>query len=260
MRANCLRANKIGVRFSPQMAITLSKHQYSFRETAMKKRKPFSVILSAFIIVCCCLAGLPSLSDRNSNQTNDNVPDTSNDVGGSNGLQIERTRIVPVTTTRRPTVTSVPAPEISIKVNQANLRSGPGTGYPTVSTLTRGTVLQVIATDESGGWYNVTWPNGEHGWIWHENVEATNSLSNIRVAATIPALPTSNSGVAAPTSQPAAPAPTNPPPPVCDCSGDNYSCGSFNSQRAAQACFNYCMPISGDIHRLDGDNDGRVCE
>jgi hypothetical protein len=63
---------------------------------------------------------------------------------------------------------------------------------------------------------------------------------------------------------PTAPAivPTSPPPAaVCDCSGDSYNCSSFSTHRQAQACYNYCISQGrGDIHRLDGDNDGVACE
>jgi len=48
---------------------------------------------------------------------------------------------------------------------------------------------------------------------------------------------------------------------VCNCSGDQYNCNSFPSSSAAQACFDYCMSTGhGDVHRLDRDGDGRVCE
>lgn len=47
----------------------------------------------------------------------------------------------------------------------------------------------------------------------------------------------------------------------CDCSGDIYDCGDFNSKQAAQGCFNYCQSYKkGDIHDLDPDNDGIACE
>lgn len=49
--------------------------------------------------------------------------------------------------------------------------------------------------------------------------------------------------------------------PICDCSGDIYNCSSFTSHHQAQSCFNYCISIGrGDIHKLDQDNDGLVCE
>jgi outer membrane biosynthesis protein TonB len=63
------------------------------------------------------------------------------------------------------------------------------------------------------------------------------------------------------------PTPVPPPPPtatsgpVCDCSHDAYNCKDFVTHRAAVACFEYCKSLGmGDIHNLDGDADGRVCE
>lgn len=47
----------------------------------------------------------------------------------------------------------------------------------------------------------------------------------------------------------------------CSCSGDSYNCGDFGSQSSAQSCFNSCMNAgAGDIHKLDGNNDGVACE
>lgn len=56
--------------------------------------------------------------------------------------------------------------------------------------------------------------------------------------------------------------PTLPPQSaVCSCSGDTLNCGDFSSHSSAQACFNYCISQGrGDIHRLDGNNDGTACE
>jgi hypothetical protein len=48
---------------------------------------------------------------------------------------------------------------------------------------------------------------------------------------------------------------------VCDCSKDRYNCDNFSTSSAAQACYDYCMSQGkGDIHRLDADNDKKVCE
>ena len=64
-----------------------------------------------------------------------------------------------------------------------------------------------------------------------------------------------------PTPVPALPTNTPQPQAVCDCSHDAYKCADFDTQARAQACFDYCLSIgAGDIHKLDGDNDGRVCE
>lgn len=59
------------------------------------------------------------------------------------------------------------------------------------------------------------------------------------------------------------PIPTSEPPPTgCNtCSFDAYNCSDFSRQRDAQACHDYCMEQVGfDVHRLDRDGDGRVCE
>ena len=55
--------------------------------------------------------------------------------------------------------------------------------------------------------------------------------------------------------------PTSPSPPVCDCSGNIYNCSDFSTHAEAQACYEYCKSLGrGDVHRLDGDDDGIACE
>jgi endonuclease YncB( thermonuclease family) len=47
----------------------------------------------------------------------------------------------------------------------------------------------------------------------------------------------------------------------CDCSKNLYNCSDFKTQRQAQECYDHCRRLKGqDIHRLDRDGDGRVCE
>jgi endonuclease YncB( thermonuclease family) len=71
----------------------------------------------------------------------------------------------------------------------------------------------------------------------------------------------------APTNTPLAPLPTKAPSggsggtAPCSCSGNIYNCPDFSTHASAQACYNYCKSIGrGDVHRLDGDNDGSACE
>lgn len=42
------------------------------------------------------------------------------------------------------------------------------------------------------------------------------------------------------------------------CSYNAYNCADFNTQIEAQTVMEYCG--SGDIHYLDGDDDGIACE
>ena len=44
---------------------------------------------------------------------------------------------------------------------------------------------------------------------------------------------------------------------VCSCDAD-LDCSDFATQQQAQDCFEYCGPE--DVHGLDGNNDGVVCE
>jgi len=49
--------------------------------------------------------------------------------------------------------------------------------------------------------------------------------------------------------------------PVCSWSSNQYNCSDFSTRASAQACYDYCsFSGHGDIHRLDSNNDGSVCE
>ena len=45
-----------------------------------------------------------------------------------------------------------------------------------------------------------------------------------------------------------------------ECGVDTYNCADFETQAEAQETYDYCNPIAGDVHRLDSDGDGVVCE
>jgi len=44
------------------------------------------------------------------------------------------------------------------------------------------------------------------------------------------------------------------------CSSDSYNCGDFSSQEEAQEVYDSCYADYGDVHNLDNDGDGVVCE
>lgn len=57
------------------------------------------------------------------------------------------------------------------------------------------------------------------------------------------------------------PVPTQPPTGPCLCYADLYNCSDFSTHAQAQACYNWCISQgAGDIHKLDRDGDGDVCE
>ena len=69
-----------------------------------------------------------------------------------------------------------------------------------------------------------------------------------------------------PTATPPPEPPPQPPPPPepscpCSCTSDSKNCSDFSTQAQAQACYDCCKSAGyGDIHGLDGDNDGVACE
>lgn len=75
---------------------------------------------------------------------------------------------------------------------------------------------------------------------------------NIDNSATIPIIPEIK-----PTETPIIPPETKA---QCECSSNKYNCSDFKTQAEAQTLFECCGGTSNDIHRLDSDKDGKVCE
>lgn len=68
--------------------------------------------------------------------------------------------------TLTPSATSTPPVTGSVSsLNDVNMREGPNVSFPALSALRPGTGVTVLATDESGGWYNVRLDDGAEGWI-----------------------------------------------------------------------------------------------
>lgn len=140
----------------------------------------------------------------------------------------------------------------------ANLRAGPGTEYAVVGGVATGSPLQVVARNEAGDWVRLADGNWMAGFL-------VDGLPGDLPVAVVEAPPAVIAPAAvAPTTPPAfivQPTPLPQQAAVCNCSGDVYNCSSFPTHASAQACFRYCLSVgAGDIHGLDRDNDGIVCE
>ena len=99
---------------------------------------------------------------------------------------------------------------------------------------------------------------GTHSGVW-QMVSDKGKLFGGRVIVQIVAFDPSSPPTAIATT--VAIAPTSPPAAVCSCAGNIYNCDDFSTHGQAYACFRYCISQGrGDIHRLDGDNDGDPCE
>jgi hypothetical protein len=241
-----------------------------------RARKSINAVVTLIMLFCCGFVGLASLTPDDATETETKLIDESVE---------EETEPTKPPTNRRSTNTAThtftPFPIIIVSVNAANTRNGPGTNYEKITLVPNGEELQVLGTDNSGTWYNVILPDGDHAWIAASVVDDSNLDISIEIAETIPAPATTSSTEtleqapqlpAAPVT-PLPPPPTAEPPPppsappeapqaaVCECGYDAYNCSSFGTHNTAQACFNYCRSLGvGDIHRLDRDNDGSACE
>ena len=99
---------------------------------------------------------------------------------------------------------------VRVIVSSANLRSGPGTVYPTAGAIFSGEEATILATNRDRTWYNVQLADGRHAWIAASVTEVINAaaMNSVPVAATIPAAPTFT-----PVPPTATSPPTLPPPP-----------------------------------------------
>lgn len=70
----------------------------------------------------------------------------------------------PPTLTPSPTLTPQVLGSV-FSLNDVNMREGPGVTFPAASALRPGTGFIVVASDESGGWFNVRLEDGQEGWI-----------------------------------------------------------------------------------------------
>lgn len=134
------------------------------------------------------------------NVTATRLPSQTPDVSLTFTATATYTASATVTTTATYTATQIshsptPAPTevVSILVvnpQGVNLRSGPGTEFPTTGSADNGRVYTVIArsTDPTEPWYLVR-HDGENMWILSTIVQLNGSQNNIPVAATIPPIP-----------------------------------------------------------------------
>lgn len=194
---------------------------------------------------------------------------SSNDDGAGQALDCARQAIaagarapaaqpIAATPTRRqvatpkPTTPPTPTQPASIVNSSANIRSGPGTAYPIISSASAGQKITIMGRTTAGDWLKLT----GQGWIFAELVDnIPRGLPYIKPAASSP-----TATPVAVRAQPAA-VPIAPAAPACQCSGVDYDCGNFGSWRAAQDCFQHCLQTVGsDVHRLDADSNGIACE
>jgi SH3-like domain-containing protein len=92
------------------------------------------------------------------------------------------------TSTQRPSRTpmsiSVILASLTIDVDSANLRSGPGTNYSAAGNAKRGEIFDIIAKYED--WYLIDLGDDDAAWIWSGITNLDGNEDEIDVAATVP--------------------------------------------------------------------------
>jgi uncharacterized protein YgiM (DUF1202 family) len=80
----------------------------------------------------------------------------------------------PSATPRPPTVTPTELPALTGVVDAQqtiNVRAGPGTNNPVVTTLEPGTEVRVLGRNSDGSWINIQLDDGTEGWVSAELLE-----------------------------------------------------------------------------------------
>ena len=67
--------------------------------------------------------------------------------------------------------TTVAIPQTAVVKRNVNPRSDASTSSEKIETLTPGTQLQLLEPDQTDGFYHVSAPDGQEGWVWGRNVE-----------------------------------------------------------------------------------------
>ena len=93
--------------------------------------------------------------------------------------------------TATPTVTGTPLPPVvvAVKTDNANVRQGPGVGYPLVAKLAKGTDITVVGRNPAGTWWKVCCVNGVDVWIADQAVTVTGPVWTVPEDANIPPPP-----------------------------------------------------------------------
>jgi len=94
------------------------------------------------------------------------------------------------TPTRSPSPTETPSPMPNpvavVQGDRVNVRAGPGTGYPRIGQVVKGTKLQIIAQNGDGDWLLLCCVDGLEGWIAAELVSTSGVLGRIPVVTPSP--------------------------------------------------------------------------
>lgn len=154
----------------------------------------------AMLLVCCMIMFILASSDGDKT---DRTPETAlsseligeatqSQNGGSQEASLLAENVTPTMTetpkpsetpTTTPTTTPTATPGIFVTVLQtANLRSGPGSDFPVVSSASQGEELLVIGRNNDGSWLQVI--KDGPVWIWGQLIGSSEDLDSVPIPPT----------------------------------------------------------------------------
>lgn len=100
-----------------------------------------------------------------------------------------------------PAITATPPSDAVVSSESINMRSGPGTIYPSVGVYAQGIALKIVGKEVTNGWLQVKAPNGQVGWMSIALLRVNLDLSTVALVAA-PPTPTLKPPVYTPTPKP----------------------------------------------------------
>lgn len=106
-----------------------------------------------------------------------------------NGRQIVVSEIMAAEAVPTPTPKPQTKPQAVVTASVANVRTGPDTGYPRISSVYKNEVLDIVGRNQASTWWQICCPAGRALWVYGDLVEASGPLGSVPVVAVAP-LPT----------------------------------------------------------------------
>jgi len=78
-------------------------------------------------------------------------------------------------------IASAQAPTATVNTGALHIRSGPGIGYGVVTSVYRGTVLNLLARNSVTSWVKIALSTGVQGWVSAPYIYTTTPLSSLPV-------------------------------------------------------------------------------
>jgi len=139
-------------------------------------------ILSSLILSACWGANLPSISQLTPDY---NVPWKAT-ISVQGKPQISIVTAIPFTPTSTPTKTPIPIPDAEVQVDTANVRSGPGSVYTVLSSVTKGDNLVLIGRNEDETWFVIKMSDNQLGWVSIEGIHININTEPLSIIETPP--------------------------------------------------------------------------